>query len=100
MALNIGVYHLFQHLGMDDTFNMYFISPYFDCTLPILSIIYPLVPYPLFLVMYILGFSLIAALMYYVQRAIIIKVTGITPHVLKENYDRPLHHERTGAVKK
>lgn len=94
MGLNIGVYHLFSELGMDDTFNMYFISPYFDCTLPILSLIYPLIPYPAFLVMYILGFSLIAALMYYVQRAIILKVTGIAPHILRGNYERPLYHER------
>ena len=97
MAMNIGVYHLFQNLGMDDTFNMYYISPYFDCTLPILSIIYPLIPYPAFLIMYIVGFSLIAALMYYVQRAIIIKVTGTTPHILKVNYERPLHHERANV---
>ena len=97
MAMNIGVYHLFQNLGMDDTFNMYYISPYFDCTLPILSIIYPLIPYPAFLIMYIVGFSLIAALMYYVQRAIIIKVTGTAPHILKVNYERPLHHERANV---
>jgi len=38
------------------TFNMFFISPYFPCTLPVLSAIYPVVPYPVFLLLYILGF--------------------------------------------
>ena len=38
------------------TFNMFFISPYFPCTLPVLSEIYPVVPYPVFLLLYVLGF--------------------------------------------
>lgn len=49
MALNVSMYHIFQNKGLDDTFNMFFVSPYFDCTLPVLSLIYPKVPYIIFL---------------------------------------------------
>ena len=90
MVLNLGVYEIFQNLGMDDTFNMFFISPHFDCTLPVLSLFWDLVPYPVFLAIYIIGFSLVAALMYYVLRAFILKSTGIAPHRLKVNQERPL----------
>ena len=41
---------------------MFFISPHFDCTLPVLSIIYPKVPYIGFLIIYILGFSIVAGI--------------------------------------
>ena len=90
MVLNLGVYEIFQNLGMDDNFNMFFISPYFDCTLPVLSLFWGVVPYPAFLAIYIFGFSIIAALMYYIQRAIILKFTGISPHILRVNQYRPI----------
>ena len=53
------------------TFNMFYISSRFDCTLPILSMIYPVIPYPLFLIMYILGFTLIAFIIFYAQKGIV-----------------------------
>lgn len=43
-------------------FNMFWISPYFPTELPILSGIRPHVPYPIFLLIYIGGFILIASL--------------------------------------
>ncbi len=43
-----------------ETFNMFYISPKFPCTLPLLSLIYPKVPYLVFLLIYILGFCLAA----------------------------------------
>ncbi len=46
----------------DETFNMFFIGPYYPCTLPILSMIYPLVPWVLFFVLYVVGFSLAAGI--------------------------------------
>lgn len=67
IVLNISMYHIFQGLNMDDTFNMFFISPYFDCTLPVLSLIYPKVPYPVFLCLYLFGFALIGYLLYLAQ---------------------------------
>lgn len=36
-----------------ETFNMFFISPYFETTLPVYSSIQPKVPYPVFLFLYI-----------------------------------------------
>lgn len=63
MVLNVGVHSYLEANGMGDTFNMFFISPYFPCTLPILASIYPIVPYPVFLLIYLLGFTIIAAAM-------------------------------------
>ncbi len=76
MTLNIGVYHLLRASGIDDTFNMFFISPYFECTLPVLSSIYPAVPYPVFLMIYLLGFAAIAAIMFFGVRALLPFFTG------------------------
>ena len=44
----------------EETFNMFYFSPKFPCTLPLLSLIYPKVPYLVFLLLYILGFCLVA----------------------------------------
>ena len=49
-------------------FNMFFISPFVPCTLPVLSAIYPLVPYPVYLLMYILGFALVSAIVYTIEK--------------------------------
>ena len=63
--------HGFMSLGIDETFNMFYISPYFDCTLPILSMIYPKVNYLIFVALYILGFTFIAFLIFIIARGII-----------------------------
>ena len=63
-ALNV-VAHYFM-AGVE--FNMFFISPFQPCTLPVLSVIYPLVPYPVYLIMYILGFTLVSALIYTIEK--------------------------------
>ena len=70
MLLNIGVHHALLANGQTDTFNMFFVSPYHPCTLPVLSSVYELVPYPIFLFIYLFGFSLVAALVYFVIYAI------------------------------
>lgn len=41
-----------------ETFNMFFISRHCDPSLPVYSLVQPLVPYPLSLVIYIVGFTL------------------------------------------
>ena len=71
MILNLSVHAALTACGIDATFNMFFISPYYENTLPVLSSLYPHTPYPLFLVVYILGFSLLAAMMYGIQRGIL-----------------------------
>ncbi len=43
-------------------FNMFWISPYFDTELPLLSIIKPIVPYPVFFLIYVVGFIMIASI--------------------------------------
>lgn len=52
-------------------FNMFFISPFQPCTLPVLSAIYPLVPYPVYLIMYVLGFALVSALVYTIEKCVV-----------------------------
>jgi hypothetical protein len=47
----------------EPTFNMFFINPRYGTSLPILRDIYPLVPYFVFLLIYVLGFSLGAYLL-------------------------------------
>lgn len=65
MTLNLSVHAALVANGMDDTFNMFFISPHHPCTLPILSLVRDAVPYPIFLMTYILGFGIVATIMLY-----------------------------------
>ena len=71
LSLNVIVYHVLQNMNINETFNMFYISPYFDCTLPVLSIFYGILPYILFLLLYIIGFSLAAFIIYLLQQLII-----------------------------
>ena len=71
LILNIIIYHAFTNLNIDDTFNMFYISPYFECTLPILSSVYKVMPYSIFLFIYILGFVLISFIIYYIEYQIL-----------------------------
>lgn len=45
-----------------DTFNMFYVSPHCDPHLPVYSLVQPLIPFPLDLIVYILGFTLAAYL--------------------------------------
>ncbi len=72
MLLNVGVHVALAAAGMGDTtFNMFFISPYHPCTLPVLSAIYPLVPYPFFLGLYLFGFSAVAGIVFALEKGIL-----------------------------
>ena len=71
MTLNELAYIFFTANGLDDTFNMFFISRHFPCTLPILSTVYELVPYPVFLLIYLLGFALVSALLFGIEKGIL-----------------------------
>lgn len=57
--------------GMDDTFNMFYISRHFECTLPILSGIYEAVPYLVFSLIYILGFAVISLIIFALSKLIV-----------------------------
>ena len=72
MILNLGVHAALVSAGMGDlTFNMFFISPYHPCTLPVLSLVYPAVPYPVFLALYLLGFSAVAGIVFGMEAGIL-----------------------------
>lgn len=62
MVLNLSV-----HAGITEEFNMFYISPYFPCSLPLLDLIYAKTPYAVFLLIYIIGFVLAALAIYYIQ---------------------------------
>lgn len=53
MILNESVYALLSAKGADDTFNMFYISPHFDCVFPILDTIQAHAPYLVFLLSYL-----------------------------------------------
>lgn len=65
-ALNIIVYNIGALNG--ETFNMFYISPYFESTLPIFNIIYGVVPYPVFLIIYFVALTLGAYVIYQIAR--------------------------------
>ena len=46
----------------EHTFNMFFISPWYNCKLPILQMIQDSTPYFVFLLSYIVGFSACATI--------------------------------------
>ena len=52
-------------------FNMFYLSPYVNCPLPIFNVIYKNVPYIVFLLIYIIGFVLVSVLIHYISYAII-----------------------------
>ena len=74
MTLNICVYQVFMEYGIDETFNMFYISPYFDCTLPVLSLIYGRIPYIAFVCVYFFGFILCALIVYGIINGILLAV--------------------------
>lgn len=55
---------IWHYCGTDATFNMFFISPYYPCTLVILDKIYQTVPYIIFLLIYLIGFILAASIIF------------------------------------
>ena len=64
LIMNIGVYN--SGILNDETFNMFYISPYFESTLPVFDVIYEKVPYILFLIIYIVALSLGAGIIYFI----------------------------------
>lgn len=67
-VLNIIVYHSGVLRG--ETFNMFYISPYFISSLPVFNVIQQNVPYLLFLLIYIFALSLGAGIVYVISRVV------------------------------
>ena len=57
--------------SINAAFNMFYISRHYSCSLPVLSAIYPKVPYPAFLLIYLLGFVLIAGVIFGAEKGCI-----------------------------
>ena len=49
-----------------EVINFFYISPYYGCSLPILSVIREMVPWPVFLIIYCIGFIVISFIIYWV----------------------------------
>ena len=62
LLLDISFYK-FGFIG-DETFNMFYISPYFPSTLPVFNVIYEKTPYILFLFIYIFALSIGSLIVY------------------------------------
>ena len=71
IIMNECSFSILTSKGMDDTFNMFFISRHFECTLPILSGIYEAVPYLVFSLIYILGFAVISLIIFALSKLIV-----------------------------
>jgi len=71
MLLNIVGYRLLTANGMDDVFNMMFISPYFPCTLPILSSIHAATSWGVLFPLYVLGFLIISLIIFLAERLLV-----------------------------
>ena len=66
--MNVGVYH--SGILSDETFNMFYISPYFPSTLPVFDVIYEKVWYIIFLIIYVVALSLGAGIIYFIAKLI------------------------------
>ena len=71
LILNELVYKLVLFDDPGSAFNMFFISRYYPCTLPLLSNVYNAVPYGWYLVIYFVGFTFASALIYTIEKSII-----------------------------
>ena len=73
--LNIGIYN--SGILNGETFNMFYISPYFISTLPVFDIIQQNVPFILFLLLYIVAINIGALIVYFIASLIRKKSTKL-----------------------
>ena len=66
--LNVGIYNLGLLNG--ETFDMFYISPYFKTTLPVFSTLKSMFPYIIYLMLYILALSLGTIFVYFISKLI------------------------------
>ena len=82
LILNI----IWHYCGNNENFNMFYISPYKASDMAVIGNVYALVPYPIFLIIYILGFGLAGLLVLYT--AILIEKI-----INKHNNNQPINNE-------
>ncbi|MBO4429336.1 MAG: YwaF family protein [Clostridia bacterium] len=61
----IWQFFLRDALSTELTFNMFYISPFYNSSLPVFRDVQPLIPYPVFLLFYIVSFCIGAAAMWF-----------------------------------
>lgn len=66
--LNVSVYQ--SGILRGETYNMFYISPYFPSSLPVFDMIQSKVPFPVFLLLYLIAIFLGAAVVYLIARLI------------------------------
>lgn len=76
MILNEIVHNHLVQIGANDAFNMFYISPYHDCTLPVLANIYKMVPYPVFLIIYLIGFAVVSLIIFGLEKLFVRIICG------------------------
>ena len=57
VLLAVGLNELAHLSALEETFNMFFISPYWECTLPVYNLVHNVLPFPVNLLVYIAGFT-------------------------------------------
>jgi len=67
-----------------ETFNMFYISRHFDCTLVILNQIYLVVPWFVFLLIYVIGFAIASIAVFYIIVGILKLVEKIKSKNVKQ----------------
>ncbi|MBR5140715.1 MAG: YwaF family protein [Clostridia bacterium] len=77
VALNITVHHLLTSAGINTEFNMFYISPYFNMTLPVFNDIVASLPYPVFLFGYLFVLTLGSLLIFLLWKLIGLIYAGI-----------------------
>lgn len=76
IAIVLNEIAYFSGLLERETFNMFFISPHCEPSLPVYSLVQAVVPFPLCLIIYIIGFSLAAY--------IILLIAMLIKHIFKK----------------
>ena len=71
ILLNEIMFSHFTNHSINAAFNMFYISRHYSCSLPVLSAIYPKVPYVAFLLIYLLGFVLVSGIIFAAERGVI-----------------------------
>ena len=66
-SFNVVMHYVKPEAGV----NMFYISPFIPCTLPILSIVYASVPFPVYALVYLAGFTLVAAVIYAIEKGVV-----------------------------
>ena len=70
MGINVGGQNYLDANGIEGVINMFYISPYHRCTLPILSDIHAATSWGVLFPTYVFGFIVIALIIFFVQRAL------------------------------